>query len=168
DDNQLRASAARFHDIRPEMNIVAVNVRGPRADVAGVDKLVRLRAEFDTHDRLQPGLASGGTNGALQLGSTESSEETTVHGPAIQGAQSSAVGIGQDRFTAEPRDDPAETFRDFVQRLVPADAAPNLICLCGNSRPFDRLRAGPKLSMRSAATLRFRRSLRRNPPHGIQ
>src|SRR5208283_2016201 len=137
DDNQLRASAARFHDIRPEMNIVAVNVRGPRADVAGVDKLVRLRAEFDTHDRLQPGLASGGTNGALQLGSTESSEETTVHGPAIQGAQSSAVGIGQNRLAAELGNDFAKASSDFIERLVPADAAPNLICLGGNSSPFD-------------------------------
>ena len=37
----------RLHDERPQVHVVAVNVRRPGNDVAGMHELLRLSAQFD-------------------------------------------------------------------------------------------------------------------------
>ena len=108
DDDQLRAFAASFFDEGPEMNVVAVNVRGPGDDVARMRKLFRLGAEFDADDGLQAGFAGVGADGALQLRSAQAVKETAVHGSAVERAESASVGIGQDSFGAVFGDDAVE------------------------------------------------------------
>ena len=52
DDHQLRAIATGLRDERPQVNVVAVNVRGPSDDVARMCELFRLGAQLDADDRL--------------------------------------------------------------------------------------------------------------------
>src|SRR6202162_2423698 len=141
-----------------------MNVRGPGDDVAGVDKLLGLSPELDARDRLQSSFAGRGTDCALQSRSPKAGEKSAVHGGAVQSTQGSAVGIRQNRFAAELGNDLAEALSDLVQSFIPRNALPGL---CGDSCPFDKLRAGSRLSMRSEAPLR-RPPFCRNPAHGIQ
>ena len=119
DDDQLCAFAARLHNVGPEMDVVAVNVRSPRDDVARMDELIRLGAELDAEYGFDAGLAGGRTDGAFEFRSSEATEKAAIHGTAIEGTQSSAIGIRQNSFAAEFSDDAVEAVSDFVQGFVP-------------------------------------------------
>src|SRR6266852_2888591 len=49
-------------------------------------------------------------------------EETTVHGSAVERAESTSVRVGQYGFGAIFVSDPAQAMRNFVESLVPGDA----------------------------------------------
>ena len=157
-DYQLRALAPRFLDERPQMNVVAVNVRSPGDDVARVNELFRLGAQFHAENRDQTSLARCRTDCALKLRCAEPVEKSAIHGSAVQCSKRSTVGVRKNGLAAEFRSDLAKSGRDFVERLIPGDALPGFrhVRLCGDSRP--------RLSMRSEASP----SLRRDPSHRIE
>ena len=61
---QLGAGAARFIYKRPEMAVVAVNVRRPGDDVARISELLGLSAELGAQHGLNTFLSCRGANGA--------------------------------------------------------------------------------------------------------
>jgi len=96
------------------VNIVAVNIRSPRDDVARVCELFGLGAEFDAEDRFQAFFAGVGTDGTLQLRSAQAVEETAIHGRAVERTERASVGVGQDGFGAVLGDGGSEAICDFV------------------------------------------------------
>jgi hypothetical protein len=52
-------------------------------------------------------------------------EETAVHGGAIQHAKRAAIRVRKNSFTPELGGHLLESRRDFVERFVPANTAPN-------------------------------------------
>ena len=74
--HQLCAAAASFDNERPQMDIISVNVRGPRDDVARMAKLLRLSAELHAENRFQPSFAGSGANVARQAAKRPADERT--------------------------------------------------------------------------------------------
>ncbi len=99
--HQLGAFAARFRDERPQMDVVAVDIRAPRDDVARVRELLRIGAHLDADNGIQPRLARRRADVAGQLRSSQAMKEAPVHGCAIERAQRAPVGVRQNRLTAE-------------------------------------------------------------------
>ena len=170
--HELRAIAPRLRDERPQVHVVAVNVRGPRNDVLGMFKLLRLRPELLAVNGNQACFPSLRTDRAIELRSSEPVKESPVHGAAIEHSQSSAKGIGKNGLAPELRRDAPKARGNLVESLVPRNAPPGLcdLSLCDLSLSGFCLRGDgrPRLSMRSEAPLPNRRPFRGNPPHRIQ
>src|SRR5208337_2183176 len=81
--------------------------RGPGDDVSGMNELIGLGAQLNAHNGLEPCFAGGRTNRTFEFGSAKACEKPAVHGSAIQRAEGSAIGIGQNRFGAELGNDGA-------------------------------------------------------------
>ena len=122
DDDQLCAVAARFLDEGPEVNIVAVDVRGPGDDELRLRKGFGVGAEFAAVDG-DEGLATGfGADGAIELRRAETMEETAIHRTIIQDANGAGVGVRQDRFGSVFAGDGGEAGRYGVEGFIPGDA----------------------------------------------
>src|SRR3954470_22641078 len=87
DDNQLRALAPGFFNERPQMNVVSVNVRGPRDDVLGMAELLWVGANIHAVNRLHPGGSCLGTNISVQLRRAQPVKEPPIHGAVAELAQ---------------------------------------------------------------------------------
>src|SRR5208337_1705616 len=163
DNHQLRAFAASLFDKRPEMDVVAMNVRCPGNDVARVRELLRLGAELDANHRFQALFAGAGANAALQLRGAQAMEETPIHGSAVERAQCASVGVGQDGFAAVLGNGPAQAMGDFVEGLVPGNAPKRTLWSGGRPRPSFPQRSAP---FRFRSYHRIKHALRR--VHAVQ
>ena len=67
DDHQLAARAPRLFDERPQVYVVAVNIRAPGDDQLRVPELLGLGPHLDAVNRLDPELARRRTDVAIQL-----------------------------------------------------------------------------------------------------
>src|SRR3954454_1772268 len=101
DDNQLRAPPPGLLNKRPEVNVVSVNVRGPRDDVLGMAELLGVGANIYAVNRFHPSRAGLGTNISVQLRRAQPVKEAAIHRAVAELAQSAAVGKRQDRFAAK-------------------------------------------------------------------
>src|SRR5260370_20881068 len=152
------------------MNVVAVNIRAPGDDVAGMRKLFGLGAKLDPNYRFKAFIAGSGADAALQLRSAQAVEETAVHGSAIERAERAAVRVGQDGFGAVFRNDLAQSMRNFVESLVPGDALKSSRWSDGRPRPSFPLEASIVCCAGALARVRTipAPSLPLPPSHGIQ
>ena len=122
DDDELGAIAARLFDERPQMNVVAVNIRGPGDDVLRMTELLRLGAHLaaiDGDDRILAGLRA---DAAMQPRRSQAMEEAAVHRSAVQHGDVAAIGIRQNRFRTELRAGLLQPPDHLVVGVVPRDA----------------------------------------------
>ncbi len=122
DDDQLCAVAASLFDEGPQMNIVAVDVRGPRDDELCVREGFRVGAEFAAINRDQrlPPVSEQIVRSSCDAPSLM--EEPSVHRPVIQNANRPRIGVRQDRFRPMLFCDPLQPRSDGVESFVPRDA----------------------------------------------
>src|SRR5437879_13703307 len=94
--DQLRAVPPRFLNEWPQMDVVAVNVRGPGNDVFGVTELLRLGAHVRAVNRPDSRPSSFRANVARQLRRSQPMEKPPIHGSVIELAQGSAIRVGKN------------------------------------------------------------------------
>jgi len=122
DDDQPCTVPTGLFNEGPEVNIVAVNVRAPRDDEAGICEVFRRSAKANTVDAGQRRSTSRSADGAVELRSSQPMKKTAVHRGVAQLADGSGVAVGQDALGAMLVGDLLEPRSDLVQRLVPGDA----------------------------------------------
>ena len=66
-DHEFRAVAPRLGNERPQVHVVAVNVRGPRNDVFGMAELLGFGSQLHAQNRFQPCFSSRRADGSIQL-----------------------------------------------------------------------------------------------------
>src|SRR5258708_40026558 len=93
--DQLRAVPSRFLNEWPQMDVVAVNVRGPGDDVFGVTELLRLGSHVRAVHRPDSCPSSFRANVARQLRRSQPMEKPPIHRTVIEFAQRSAIGVRQ-------------------------------------------------------------------------
>ena len=97
--------------MRPEVNVVAVDVRAPGDDQLRAMKLLGVGAELAAVDGEDGVAAGGGADGAVELGGAEPMEEAAVHGAVAEHADGAGVAVGQDGFGAVLLGDGREPMR---------------------------------------------------------
>ena len=96
DDDETCAVAAGLVDHGPEVDVVAVDVRGPGKDEFGEAEVFGGDSELFSVDEV-PGLAAGlRTDGAVEAAGAEAVEEAAVHGAEAEHADGACVAVGQD------------------------------------------------------------------------
>src|SRR6185312_5044669 len=96
DDDEPGAVAPSLLDKRPEVDVVAVDVRTPGEDELGEAKVFRRRAQFLSVDQA-PGSASGfGANGPVEPAGAKAMEEAPVHGAVAKHADGAGVAVRQN------------------------------------------------------------------------
>ena len=136
DDHQPGALAARFFDEGPQVNVIAVDIRGPGDDVPGMAEVFRVCAQLFPIDRYQGIAACSGADGAIELRGAEPMKEAAIHGAIAEHTHGPRVGIGQDGLRTVLLGDQPQPFRDQVQCLVPADAFEGISLAAGGHSPF--------------------------------
>src|SRR5581483_2161744 len=122
DDDQAGALPPRFLDKRPQVDVVAMDVRAPGNDGARVPELLGPGAQLGSDHRSQPSFPSFRADVARQPRRSQAMEETTVHRGAVQNCQRTAVRARKDGLGAVLGDDGAKAFGDLIQCVVPGDA----------------------------------------------
>ncbi len=122
DHHQLRAVAFGLFHERPQVDVIAVDIRAPGDDVARVRELLGLGADLGAINAADTRLAWRGTNRAVEPRCAQAVKEAVVHRAAIQYPQRPAIGVRKNRLAAELVHDVLEARRDGGQRLVPGDA----------------------------------------------
>jgi hypothetical protein len=90
------AVAACFFDEGPQVNVVAVDIRGPGDDVPGMAEVLRVGAELFSVDRHQGIAACGRADGAIEPRGAEPVKEAAIHGAIAEHTNGPGVGVGQD------------------------------------------------------------------------
>ena len=125
DDDEARAIAAGLLDHGPEMDVVAVDVRGPGEHQFGEAEILGGRAVFLAVYQV-PGLTSGlGADGAVEAAGAQAVKETAVHGAEAEHAD--GAGVGQDGLGAVQIADLLEARGNGVEGFIPGDALEGLV-----------------------------------------
>ena len=124
DHYQLRAGATGFLNERPQVHVVAVDVRCPRNDVSRMTKLLGLRTHFPSIHRFQSRFPRRRADVSRQLRRTQPMEKSAVHGSTVQSPQRTSERVRQNSLTSEFGGDLLESRDDFPQRLVPGNTLP--------------------------------------------
>ncbi len=127
DRDQPRPVAPGFFNKRPQVNVVAVNVRAPGKNQLREAKILGRRAKFFAVHQV-PRLPAGlGADRAVELARAQAMKEAPVHRPVAQHADGPRVAVGQDRLRTvaigslpQPRGNP-------VQGFVPAHALKDFV-----------------------------------------
>ena len=136
--DEPRAVAPRLLHHRPQVNVVAVNVRGPGDDQPGQPEVLGGRAQLTAVNEV-PGLsASLGTDGAVKLARAQAMKEAPVHGAVAQQAHVARVAVGQDRLRAVALRCLVEARGDAIERLVPGHALERLHLAAARLGPLGR------------------------------
>ncbi len=122
DDDQPRSVAPRLLDEWPQVNVVAVDVRGPREDKIGQAEVFGWRAQLLSVDQVPCLPARFGTDGAVKLARPQAVKEAAIHGAVAEHADGSGVTVREDRFGAVPVADLVKPRSDRIERFVPARA----------------------------------------------
>ena len=138
DDHQPGAVAARFFDKGPQVNVIAVDIRGPGDDVPGMAEVFRVGAQLFPVDRYQGIAARGRADGAIEPRGAEPVKEAAIHGAIAEHADGPGVGVGQDGLRTVLLGNDSQPFRDQVQGLVPADAFEDVSLAAVGHSPFRR------------------------------
>ena len=136
DDHQPRAVAPCFFDEGPQVNVIAVDIRGPRDDVPGMAEMFRVGAQLFPVDRYQGIAARGRADRAIEPRGAEPVKEAAIHGPIAEHTHRSRVGVGQDGLRTVLLGDVPQPFRDQVQCLIPADGFEDIGLVAGGHSPF--------------------------------
>src|ERR1700734_1881684 len=96
DNHQPGALAPCFFDEGPQMNVIAVDIRGPRDDVPGMAEVFRIRSQLRPVDGYEGIAACRRTDRAVELRGAEPVKEPAIHGPIAEDPHRPRVGIGQD------------------------------------------------------------------------
>ena len=119
DHHEFGAIAACFLDEGPQVNVIAMDIRGPGNDVTGMAEVFRVRAELLSIDRHQ-GIAAGScADGAIEPRGAQPMKEPAIHGPIAQHTHVPGIGVGQDGLRTMLLCDRAQAFRDQLECLVP-------------------------------------------------
>src|ERR1700729_2175972 len=84
DNHQPGALAPCFFDEGPQVNVIAVDIRGPRDDVPGMAEVFRIRAQLRPVDRYKGTPACRRTERAIELRGAEPVKEPAIHGPIAE------------------------------------------------------------------------------------
>ena len=134
DRDEPRPVAPGFFNKRPQMNVVAVDVRAPRKNQLRQPEILGGRAELLPVHQVPRLSARFGTNRAVELARAQAMKKAPVHRPVAQHADGPRVAIGQDRLGTVAIGNLAEPRGNRVQRLVPAHAV----------KDFELIPAGPR------------------------
>ncbi len=96
DDDQARAVAPRFLNERPQVNVVAVNVRAPSKDELRQPHILCRRAVLLAVDQVPRLPASLRANGAVELASAKAVKEAAIHRSIAEHADGAGVAVGQN------------------------------------------------------------------------
>src|SRR6185312_4684219 len=134
------AVAPGLLDKRPEVNVVAVNVRAPGEDKLGEPEVFRGRAHLFSVDQI-PGSAAGfGANGPVETAGAQTVKKASIHGAIAKHADGPGVTIGQDGLGAVPLANFAEAHCYRIESFVPADALEGFVFAAPGERRFGRTR----------------------------
>ena len=143
-DDQPRPGAPRLLNLRPQVNIIAVDVRAPGQDQPRVMEVLGVGAQFAAVDREQRLAARGRADGAVQLRRTQPVKKAPVHGAVAERPDGARVRVRQHRFRPMLPRDLTEPPRDCVERFVPAHALKRLGLLARPQRAFGRTGTPPQ------------------------
>ena len=136
DNHQPGALAPCFFDEGPQVNVIAMDIRGPRNDVSGMPEMFRVRAQLCPVDRNEGIAACRRTDRAVELRGAQPVKEPAIHGPIAEHPHRPRVGIGQDGLRTVLLGNPPQPLGDQVQGLVPADAFEGVRLVAGGRSPF--------------------------------
>ena len=118
------------------MDIIAVDIRGPRDDVTGMAEVFRVCAQLCPVDRDDGVGACSRADRAIELRGAEPVKEAAIHGAIAEHPHRSRVGVGQDGLRTVLLGNESQPFRDQVQGLVPADAFEDVSLAAVGHFPF--------------------------------
>ena len=127
DDDQLctrlpRSGTPRLLDEGPQVNAVAMHVRAPHHNQAGVREVLRRRTQARAVDLVEGGCPRACTDRPVQLRRAQPVKEAAVHGGIAKLADGARIAVRQDAFRPELCRDCLQLHGNRVQRLIPRDA----------------------------------------------
>ncbi len=118
DHHHLGTGGTGLLDVRPQMAVGELGVRGPQQDQLGVADLQRIEGPRRAVGHRHAGADSGSADGAQQAGAAESVPEALREGHRQQ-ALVAGIAERHDRLGAVLGDDRVETRGDLRQCFVP-------------------------------------------------
>src|ERR1039457_1700005 len=118
DGVEAGAVAAGLHDERPQVDVRAVDVRGPRDDELRLRELLGLSTVAEADGSGQTGQSRGGADGTVQPRRAEAMEKPAVHAGAVEQPHGARVTVRQDRFRAEFIGNGLEAARNGIESLL--------------------------------------------------
>ncbi len=122
DHYQPRTLPPSLFDKRPQVNIVSVDIRAPCNHKPCVGKVFGPRAKLDAIDAEQRCPACRRADRAVQLRSSQSIEEATVHRSVAKLPDRSRIAVGQNALRAKLIGYLRQACRNLIQSVVPADS----------------------------------------------
>ena len=139
--DQPRTVAPRLLHKRPQVNVVAVDIRAPRQNQFRPPEIFGRRAEFFPVHQVPRLAARLGTNRAIELARAHAMKKSPIHRSVSQHANGSRVAVRQNRFRTVAIARLLEPRRNRVQRFIPAHTLESFVLAATRQRPLRH--AGP-------------------------
>ncbi len=121
DHHQLRALAPRLFNERPQVHVVAMDIRAPRNDQPCMSKVLWRRPQLDPVHALQRHTARFRADRPVQLRGPKPMEEPPIHRPIPQLPDRPGIAVRQHALRPKLSHNLFELCSDLIQRLVPGD-----------------------------------------------